>query len=80
MTELFVDTTGPTMDHHDDPHLPYRFGLLPEPLTAPPPGGWKINVLMAIAAGSMPLDRICPTDPAPERAMVAGERYEDFHA
>ena len=26
---------------HDDVHPQYRFGLLPEPLTAPPTGGWK---------------------------------------
>jgi hypothetical protein len=28
-------------------------------------------------AGGIPLDRTSPTDPAPEQAMVAGERYED---
>jgi hypothetical protein len=41
-------------DHHDDPHPPYRFGLLPEPLTAPPSGGWKMNVLMAIRPEAFP--------------------------
>src|SRR4051794_9333363 len=38
---------GCKRSHHDDPHPPYRFGLLPEPLTAPPSGGWKMNVPMA---------------------------------
>jgi hypothetical protein len=46
---LFANRTPPGVKcgHHDDPYPPYRFGLLPEPLTAPPPGGWKTNLLMA---------------------------------
>ena len=47
---LFANRTLPGVKcrHHDDAHPPYRFGLLPEPLTALPLGGWKTNLLMAV--------------------------------
>jgi hypothetical protein len=57
------------MVHHDDPHPQYRFGLLPEPLTAPPFGGWKMNLPMAERPHAFPLDRMSPTDPASRRRM-----------
>jgi hypothetical protein len=32
-----VAFTAVKLSRHDDPYPQYRFGLLPEPLTAPPP-------------------------------------------
>jgi hypothetical protein len=46
--------SGLKLGHHDDPYPPYRIGLLPEPLTAPPSGGWKTNVLMAMRPEAFP--------------------------
>ena len=57
--------------HDDDPHPQYRFGLLPEPLTAPL-GGWKLNLPMAVRPEAFPLDLTSQTDPAFEQAIVIG--------
>jgi hypothetical protein len=52
---------GLKLGHHDDPHPQYRFGLLPRLVTAPPSGGWKTNVPMAIRPEASH-DRMSPTD------------------
>jgi hypothetical protein len=45
---------GVNLIHHDDPYPQYRFGLLPEPLTALPFGDWKMNLPMAARPEAFP--------------------------
>jgi hypothetical protein len=56
-----LEFRGVNLIRHDDPYPQYRFGLFPEPLTAPP-----------LATGSISLDRMSLTCPASSRRIVVG--------